>query len=212
MLPNTARQKHVGHERLVVDFAWLKNMGLFNNRMSLHRARLDGFPAAIQLGPNRIAWESRRSPRMARFQAAPHAQNRRQQKGCLRVGGRPRMTLQREARPHARRSDADRAGCSLLGGENRPENSPAIQSPQAKRSAACPIILASHCRMTADLLAEAVEFTIHYGAAVLAAVREADDEGILESFRGFDVAARTARQCAEELRAYRGLLEAEGTQ
>jgi hypothetical protein len=30
--------------------------------------------------------------------------------------------------------------------------------------------------------------------------READDAAILENFRGFDAAARTARRCAEQLR------------
>ena len=65
--------------------------------------------------------------------------------------------------------------------------------------------------MTAELLAESVEIAISYGAAILAAAREADDAGILENFRAFDAAARCAGQCAGELWEYRDLLEAEGT-
>jgi hypothetical protein len=67
---------------------------------------------------------------------------------------------------------------------------------------------AMRARMTCDLLAEAIEIANAYGLGVLRAIREADDSAILESFRGFDAAARTARRCAEALRAYRGLLEA----
>jgi len=103
-----------------------------------------------------------------------------------------------EARP---RGGADRAQeLSLLGCR---DGSTRKISP-SKNQAPCPIILSSQCRLTADLLGEAIEFAIVYGVAILAAVREADDEAIVASFRRFDAAARTARQCAEELRSLLG--------
>ena len=83
---------------------------------------------------------------------------------------------------------------------------------QAHEQAACPIAIAAICRLTAGLISEAVEIAMGFGINILAAAREDDDEAILRQFRGFDAAARTARQCAEELRTALRLLESEGVQ
>jgi hypothetical protein len=106
------------------------------------------------------------------------------------------MTLKTQRPP----GEAGAANEVLLG-RNAFSSVPAPKT-QVKRAEACPILLASQCRMTADLLAESTEIAISYGVAILAAVREADDDAILARFKGFDAAARTARACAEELLAY----------
>ena len=62
--------------------------------------------------------------------------------------------------------------------------------------------LASRRRLTADLLAESIELALVHAVAVLAAARMADDAQIIEQFRFFDAAARTARRCAEDLRGH----------
>jgi hypothetical protein len=67
----------------------------------------------------------------------------------------------------------------------------------------CPITAGINCRLTADLLAESIEIAIHSGLNILSASRADDDDAIIHYFRTFDVAARTARKCAEELRSYR---------
>jgi hypothetical protein len=92
------------------------------------------------------------------------------------------------------------ARCSLVATQNSSKNSPQAGRPQALNWPTNPIILASQMRMRADPLAEAIEFALTYGVAVLSAVREGDDDAIIASYRGFDAAARTARQCATELR------------
>jgi hypothetical protein len=70
------------------------------------------------------------------------------------------------------------AGCSLQDGRNKSENSQSVSSRQAQNRPPSPIILASQCRLTADLLAESVEIAISYGVAILVAAREADDAAI----------------------------------
>jgi hypothetical protein len=93
------------------------------------------------------------------------------------------------------------AGMSLLGGSDSPAFNKSTATTPAQRPV-CPIIAGCQTRLVADLLAESVEIAIAYGTGILRAVREADDAAILENFRGFDAAARTARRCAEQLRAH----------
>jgi hypothetical protein len=97
----------------------------------------------------------------------------------------------------------------MLGSSQLSHSSPALETPAPEHSV-CPFVLASHCRMTADLLAESVEIAIASGTGILRAVRECDDPGILENFRCFDAAARTARRCAEDLRTAVNLPEPRG--
>jgi hypothetical protein len=104
------------------------------------------------------------------------------------------------------------AGRSLLEDRNVQENSQWVLKSQAQNRPASPIIIASHCRLTSDLLAESVEIAMSYGVAILAAAREADDGAILAQFKGFDAATRTARRCAEELRGAFALLDPGGAQ
>ena len=60
--------------------------------------------------------------------------------------------------------------------------------------------LAFAARVRRDLLAEAAEIMIAEGAGPLRAVRLDDDELIVERFRLVDIAYRTARLCAAEIR------------
>jgi hypothetical protein len=58
--------------------------------------------------------------------------------------------------------------------------------------------------LVADLLAECLELADAYSICVRAAIRRGDLSAALESYRGFDCAVRTARRCADELRALAG--------
>jgi hypothetical protein len=91
-------------------------------------------------------------------------------------------------------------GRSLLicDGNDHPTKPSALEN-QALKGKVCPIALATQCRLTSDLLAEAIEIAASYAINILSAIRLADDEAILAEFRQFDAAVRTARCCAKEL-------------
>jgi hypothetical protein len=111
------------------------------------------------------------------------------------------MNLQTETRPH-QGNDADRVqGCSYLAGRNVENSRDCCPRKQAENQLASAIVAASNCRLTADLLGESMEFAVAYAAAVLRAVREADDAAAIAHFHDFDAAARCARKCATELRS-----------
>jgi hypothetical protein len=95
-------------------------------------------------------------------------------------------------------AEAGGLNCSLPEGGNDFSSKDSLAKNQAP---SCPIVLATQCRLVADLLAESIEFAVGYGVAILSAVREGDDTAILSAFRGFDAATRCARRCAIELRS-----------
>jgi hypothetical protein len=60
--------------------------------------------------------------------------------------------------------------------------------------------LAFAARVRRDLLAESVEILIAEAAPLLGAIRLADDEATVAQFRRVDLAFRTAKACALEIR------------
>src|SRR5262249_16033030 len=145
-------------------------------------------------GPLEILHLAKRRPRTARCRhrrkeghlwrgrrrMAP--QNGGTQRRQNRGGGAP-MTLVPSARPQG---GAARGVCSLVANENNPDPKKSSIKNQAERQPSCPILIASQCRLTADLLAECLESAIASGTGILRAVRECDDPGIFDQFRLFD--------------------------
>lgn len=111
------------------------------------------------------------------------------------------------ARGHAAGSE----NCDQFGDDRIPDNavSPKTQ-PKSRTRARAPAdlgfdpILVTNAQITADLLAESIEIAVAYGVAMLGAIRVGEFRDVIDGFRRFDEAARTAKACAVELR---GILE-----
>jgi hypothetical protein len=76
------------------------------------------------------------------------------------------MTQKRETRRAG--GAAGLCKSSLLAGFDDEKN----KQSHPKNQAACPIVIAANCRMTADLLAESIELAIDHGINILSATRE----------------------------------------
>jgi hypothetical protein len=96
------------------------------------------------------------------------------------------VTREKAAAPAHRVNDAGRREIATLGSSQLSDSLPDLE-PQAPQHSACQIVLASQCKMTSDLLADAIEIANAYGLGILRAVRERDDGAILENFRCFDL-------------------------
>jgi hypothetical protein len=108
------------------------------------------------------------------------------------------MILQKEAR--LAEGAAGLGECSCLGGENGSDHI----VPRPKNQPPCSPAAGIRLGMIRELFAESITLALGFGLNSLHAAQQGDDAAVIGEFRCFRAAARTAGECARDLREILG--------